>query len=354
MLGFVAALGLIVLALFGVVLYKTYFYMPLKELKRQAENGNDLARGLYRAAAYGDSLRLYLWLWIGLASAGGFVLLARMAPPWLGFAAIALLLWIAFLWLPSTRLTGVGARLALLVTPAITWKLNYLHPILGRAAGLARRWHPREAHTHLYERDDLLELIERQRHQADSRFAPEELDFTEHVLRFRDYKVRDVLRPRKHVKSVSVTDQIGPILLDELHASGQTAFPVHEANDPAKIVATLHLGDVGIKSKGAVADHSKTGVYYVHESDSLAEALHIFHQTRHQLLVAVNSFEEYVGIVTLEDILQRLVGRSAAHEHVSDHANPTAVAARHPQKQAAKPPKEPKTAQGAQNRRDAN
>src|SRR5580698_3903182 len=86
----------LVLALFGMVLRKTYFSLPISELKRRAQKHDPDAAQLYRAAAYGDSLRGLLWLYVGLTSALSLILLARELPVWLGVLIIGPLLWIAF------------------------------------------------------------------------------------------------------------------------------------------------------------------------------------------------------------------------------------------------------------------
>src|SRR6266446_6595999 len=119
MVPFIFALLLVSLALLMLTLEKTYFYVPYKELKRQAAHGDQLAATLYRAAAYDSELKLLLWLLTGLCASAGIVLFARVAPPLLGFTAVALVVWLGFVWLPRTRLTLTGARLAEWCTPAL-------------------------------------------------------------------------------------------------------------------------------------------------------------------------------------------------------------------------------------------
>ena len=52
MLAYISALLLLGLALLAVVLQKTYYFFPVKELKRQARAGDKLAGVLFRAVAY--------------------------------------------------------------------------------------------------------------------------------------------------------------------------------------------------------------------------------------------------------------------------------------------------------------
>ena len=101
-------------------------------------------------------------------------------------------------------------------------------------------------------------------------------------------------------------------------------------------VGTLAFKRLGIESHGQVQDIMSKDIFYVHENDPLAQALHAFFATHQPLFVVVNSFEEYVGIVTLEGILRQLLG-DVHGDGFEDHHNVAAVAARHPK--AEKPKK---------------
>ncbi|MGH7194765.1 MAG: CBS domain-containing protein, partial [Candidatus Saccharimonadales bacterium] len=70
-------------------------------------------------------------------------------------------------------------------------------------------------------------------------------------------------------------------------------------------------------------------VYYLHVKDSLSEVLHAFFVTNHPVFVVINSSEEYVGMISVEDILRQLVGHVPGDDF-DQFADPEAVAARHP------------------------
>lgn len=340
MANFVFAILLLAFCLLGIVLRKIYYYLPAKELKRQAEGGDKLARTLWRAVAYDSSLRVLLWLWIGLSAAGGFVLLARVAPWFIALAATALLLWIAFGWFPRrSQVSGAEAKITMWLTPGIAWMLNYLHPVFDHTLAHLARKYPDGQHTNLYETGDLLEMIDRQASQSDNRISKTDLQRVKQVLTAHQYKVSDVLTPQREVKTVSDGDTVGLVLLDELHDSGQSSFPVRKGKTD-KIIGTLYLRDLNLKTEGRVSDYMVADVRYLHEDDSLLQALQAFFSTKHQLFVVVNSFEEYVGVVTLEHIMQQLAGEvqvddfdehhdlaAVANKHAHDDDEPVAIEA---------------------------
>lgn len=327
MTNLVWAIILLLLALLGVVIRKTYYYLPVRELKRRAEKHDKLAMQLYRAVAYGNSLRTLLWLYIGLTGAGSLVLLARLLPVWASLLIVGPLLWIAFSLIPASRTTRVGVRLTMLVTPLVAWFLNYLHPLLNRGADRVEQRYIRHEHTGLYEREDLLKLLEHQQGQADSRLTDEELEIVNRALRFDDYKVNDIMTPRKRVKTVLGNDVIGPILIDEVHKSGQDFALVREsAKGP--FVGTLFFRQLNLDSSGQVRDIMEPAVYYLHDNDRLGQALHAFFVTNHSLFVVIDNHEDYVGVLTIAAVLKQLLGHIPGDDF-DQYADPTTVAARH-------------------------
>ncbi|HEY5442325.1 MAG TPA: CBS domain-containing protein [Candidatus Saccharimonadales bacterium] len=321
-----AAIVLLLLALLGVAARKTYFAVPPRELKRRAAKREQPAAQLYRAVAYGSSLRTLLWLYIGLTSAASLVLLARFLPVWVSLLIVGPLLWIAFSLLPATRTTKLGTRATLLMTPPIVWLLNYLHPTLSRGATIAeRRYAP--SHTGIFERDDLLGLIEQQQQQADNRLSDEKLEIIKRALTFDDRKVGDVMTPRKRIKVILADDTIGPILIDEVHKSGQDFALVRESRK-GDFVGSLAFRQLNLSSTGKVRGAMRSTVYYLHEDDSLGQALHAFFLTNYPVFVVINSAEDYVGTLTITDVLKQLLGHIPG-DNFDQYADLAAVAARH-------------------------
>ena len=134
--------------------------------------------------------------------------------------------------------------------------------------------------------------------------------------------------PRRKIKTVLAGDTLGPVLIDELHKNGQEQVLVREkAKGP--FVGTLRFSQLGIDSKGHVSGVMQPTVYYVHENDTLGEALHAFFMTNHPVFVVINSAEEYVGMISVEDILRQLVGHVPGDDF-DRYSDPEAVASRHP------------------------
>lgn len=332
---FISILLLVAATLLTISLQRSYGSVPLKELRRRAREGDVVAGTLFKAAAYGSSLRALLWALIIGFSSLLFITLARETATWFALLTIALVLWLGFIWLPAREATRMGIWIAEQLAPLFAKILEYLHPLLSKVHDFIDRHRPVSVHTGLYDKEDLKELFARQKVQSDNRVDAQTLEIVEYALLFGDKKVSDILTPRRVVKSVAATDAIGPILMDDLHKSGHSRFPVYEGKQD-NVVGVLFLRDaVRAKAGGAIAKTMSSQVCYVHEDQPLTEALHAILKTHQQLFVVVNSFEEYVGIVTIEDIMEAIVGKQIVDEF-DEYEDLRAVAA----KMAAKEHKE--------------
>jgi CBS domain containing-hemolysin-like protein len=310
-LGVLLALG----ALTAVTLHRTYRHVPVRELKRLARSGDDIAALLYKPAAYGMSLDALLSLLALLLAVLALVCVLQTVGVWL---AVLVLLAIGvvggLVLVPGGELNRSSVWLARRAAPALGWLLERLHPVFDFAVRFVRRHRPLHIHTGLYEKADLVELLDNQKNQPDNRIAPSEIELLKHSLTFGDKTVADALVPKRVVKLVSATESIGPVLMDELARSGHSRFPVYEGKRD-HIIGILRLRDlVGTKHTGSVASLVKPKLTYVHEEFTLLQTLQAFLRTKQHLFLVVNSFEEFVGIITIEDVLEQMIGKPIVDE----------------------------------------
>jgi CBS domain containing-hemolysin-like protein len=230
-------------------------------------------------------------------------------------------------WLPAHEATRLSIWFARQLSPLFAKVLEYLHPLLQKVTRFIEKHRPVSVHTGLYDVDDLQELFARQKVQADNRINQEVLGIVEQALSFGDKKVSDIVIPRRVVKAVSAGDAIGPLLLDDLHKSGHSRFPVFDGKHD-NIIGILFLRQaVRAKSGGSIQKAMNSQVCYVHEDQPLTEALQAILRTHQQLFIVVNSFEEYVGIITIEDVMEAAIGQQIVDEF-DEYEDLRAVAAK--------------------------
>ncbi|MET0779489.1 MAG: CBS domain-containing protein [Candidatus Saccharimonadales bacterium] len=303
----ICGLLLLVISLLAMALQRFYSSIPAKELRRLANRGDHLAAILYRPVAYGASMRLLLWGIFVSSFSTGLLLLASGLVSVVAFAVIVLAV-SAAIFLQSVRLTVHSARVAVHAAPMLSWVLTYLHVPLRAITRTVSKVRTHHVHSGLYEKEDLVALLQQQKEQVDNRISHRDLDALERAVRFDERQAADVLLPMARVKMVRMDDHIGPILLGELHGSGQTSFLVYN-DTPDQVVGTLFLRDaVQAREGGRVADLVHPKLVFAHEDFTLRQVMQAFIRTSQTMVVVINSFEEAVGVITLDQLLAELIG----------------------------------------------
>ena len=325
-----------------IVIYKVYHSIPALEIKRRARAADKRSAKLHKVAAYGKSVDVLLWL----AGTACFIVLATWSARtnwWLGLVVMVLTAWL-IVW-GKFPATGWAGGVAAITAPAYAKFFYYADPVLFRLGKLFPN--NLSLHTGLYERRDLTDLLGNQYRQSDNRIPESDLKIAYNSIVFGDKTVAKIMTPLSKVKTVGANDTIGPLLMDELHKSGFSRFPVVKdtaKSAPLQIVGTLYLNDlVGYEGGGKVKDLASNKVDFINEDSNLREALGAFLKTHHHLMIVVNSFEEVVGMLSLEDVLNQIIGKNTFDDFDS-YQDPKAVATM----TAQQPPDEPKAAEPEQ------
>ncbi len=151
------------------------------------------------------------------------------------------------------------------------------------------------------------------------------------MLHFEGKLVCDYMTPRSVMEAIGANELLGPLVLDGLHKTGHSHFPVFEG-DIDHIVGMLHIHSLlslANKKSHIVKDVMEPKVLYIHEEQTLAQALAACIKHRRHLLVVINEFRETVGVITIEDAVEQLIGRKIVDEFEA-HDDLRAVAARNP------------------------
>jgi len=168
--------------------------------------------------------------------------------------------------------------------------------------------------TQLSSRDELLHIVAK----SESILSSEEKRLVSSGLKFGSQLVKQVMTPRSVIDSIQKSELLGPLVLDDLHKTGHSRFPVIK-KDLDHVVGMLYLHDLltldtSKKHTSKVETVMSKQVYYIHEEQTLAHALAAFLRTRHHLFIVVNEYRETVGLICLEDVIEALLGRKIIDE----------------------------------------
>ncbi len=287
------------LFLAAVLVGKAMRQLPPQELRRRARRGQDI--GLYRLYSYGPLSKFAL----GLIGVSGFVVFVSSANRWWqdALASIAAA-WAVAAWRgpePNGLLWKISIILASWLAKVLAW-------IPLAPAGISYKHY----HTGLFEKDDLIDLLDQQRRQPDSRINDAELQASVAVLSFSGKRVTDAMIPLPKAKLVKADDHIGPHLLDEMHKSTADCFIVVKnltKGSKPEALGTLYLKDaLAYAEGGKVKDAMTMGIAEIDEDTSLIQALSDFLTKKCHVAAIKNGFDEMVGVLTLQDVLEQIFG----------------------------------------------
>jgi putative hemolysin len=119
-------------------------------------------------------------------------------------------------------------------------------------------------------------------------------------------KIKDIFVPWEHVNFVQKTDSITEVAMMVI-SSAHTRLPVLENN---RVIGVLHTKEfIALKESGVVTWQSIIRqVMKVQTTDSALGVLRLMQEKRNHMAMVFSPFGERFGIVTLEDILEEIIG----------------------------------------------
>ena len=154
--------------------------------------------------------------------------------------------------------------------------------------------------------EELVSIIEEAEESGD--IDKEESTLIKSAIEFNDREVGDIFTPRIDITAVPITatkEEIASVFIE----SGYSRLPVYE-NDIDNIVGIVYYKDFFPYNEEAYLNLSEIikPVIYVAKSQAINDLLKELQAKQLHLAVVMDEFGSTAGIVTLEDILEEIVG----------------------------------------------
>ena len=134
------------------------------------------------------------------------------------------------------------------------------------------------------------------------------------ILDLRDLTVGEIMVHRKNMRMVDASAAPDRII-DEVLQSGFSRLPVWE-KEPENIIGVLHAKDLLRAMRQHKGNFDAINIraimrppWFVPETTTLPEQLNAFRQRREHFALVVDEYGALMGLVTLEDILEEIVGQ---------------------------------------------
>ena len=218
--------------------------------------------------------------------------------------------------LPKTYAIRHPETLAILVAPVVRAFVFLLTPVTFLLGGLInlflRAFGIAASSTPLVPAYDIIRgQIEL--HSEEGQIAKHDRDMLGGILDLADVPVADVMTHRRDMVTIDVDASLDEIVA-AVESNPYTRYPAWRG-EPDQIVGILHARDllVAVKRAGdadrAVDVASLLGeAWFVPDTTSLKRQLLAFRQRRQHLALVVDEYGSIMGLVTLEDIIEEIVG----------------------------------------------
>ncbi len=209
-------------------------------------------------------------------------------------------------------------RAALVLGPPIMVVVTILRPVVALLNAIANgvlrvmRVEPKDEVSSAFTRDEVASMLEESREEG--LLQGEEYDRLASTLGFTERTVERVILPPESLVTVPPRCAI----IDIERACAETGFSRFPVEDHGELVGYVHVKDVLDTDPGEDDRLEETGLRSfatIRPSHRLHEALAVLRQTGSHLGRVVDDDGRVLGLVTLEDVLEELVGeiRDAVH-----------------------------------------
>lgn len=289
----------------------------------QLEKDGTLAAGrVNRLISDGESLLGAILLGNNLVNIAASMIVGQLFERMLGGNAI---LWATLVMtflvlifaevLPKTYALSNPDRFALAVSRPILLVVRVFAPVVAGVQfivrGVLTLFGAKVEGPVLSAHDELRGTIEL--HHEEGGVVKDDRDMLGGVLDLRDLTVDDIMVHRKSILMIDTDRPAEEIVSAALH-SPHTRLPLYK-DEMENIIGVLHVRDLARALHEAEGDASQVDIntirrapWFVPETTEVLDQLNAFREKREHFALVVDEYGALMGLVTLEDILEEIVG----------------------------------------------
>ena len=285
-------------------------------LKSRAEDGDPSAARVLAMSEQYDKLLSTILIGnniVNIAAASiGTVLFTRLLDPQRGATVSTIVLTIVVLIFgevtPKSLAKEMPERIATAVSPFLSLLMLLLSPL----TWLFTQWKKLLGHfIHSGEADTITEgelMTMVSEAESDGELTDRESQLIRSAIEFDDVEVEEILTPRVDVVAVEDTTSLEE-LAQTFAESGYSRLPVYHDNID-NIIGVVHEKDFYLAKlkKAATVEDLVVPTLYTTGTTQISQLLRTLREQHHHMAVVVDEYGGTEGIITLEDILEELVG----------------------------------------------
>jgi CBS domain containing-hemolysin-like protein len=258
-----------------------------------------------------------IYLWVMLAQNGSAVLVAILAEHYLGnvWITIASVLFTLLYFLVVEAMSKTFAvlhsdRVALALSPVAYWLSRILYWPTRLLIGIANVLLPGKGlREGPFVSEEEIRAMAEAGHEEGA-IEEEEKELIHSIFEFGDTVVREVMTPQPDIVAIDVSRSLEEVM-DLVIRHGYSRIPVYR-DTLNEIVGIVYAKDVLRESRsgrdGRAVEDLARPAHFVPESKKVADLLKDMQREKFHVAVVVDEYGSVAGLVTLEDLLEEIVG----------------------------------------------
>lgn len=214
---------------------------------------------------------------------------------------------------PKTLAIQFSEKVTLLLAPSLYYFGKVMYPFIkalnGTSRFLLRAVGVKAASEDQAYSEEELKIIMAQSFQG-GEIDKQELEYMENVFAFDERVVKDVMVPRPELVAID-KDMDAKEIISILDEHNYTRYPIVEDNDKDKIIGFVNanrlLSRIVTNRQANLTDFVRT-IPFIFEQIPIQNALLRMQEERVHIAVVIDEYGGTAGILTMEDILEELVG----------------------------------------------
>ena len=248
-----------------------------------------------------------------IANALAIIYVGEAAAPWVATATLTILVLVFAEVTPKTiaaqypewfafKASHILKPLLTLLWPLV-WAINKLTNGLVKLLG----FDPNSSRDDGLDTEELRSVVDLSGHKM----SDSHQGMLKGILDLENVTVEDIMIPRNEINGLDIEDE-SDVLMAKLFKSEYTRMPIYDG-DINNIVGIFHIRKANHLARAAQVTHGAIKrfaeePYFIPASTTLTTQLLNFKTTRNRFAVVVDEYGEVKGLVTLEDILEEIVG----------------------------------------------
>jgi len=286
-----------------------YFSLNVNTLERRARLGNKEAQAIYPIRKRGNQLLTTLLLGNVMVNTALSIYLGSIAS---GFMAGLIATSSIFIFgeiVPQAVLSRHGMWFGSRLAPVMKLIMLILSPITFPIAFILDKLLGQEMPT-LYSKRELMQIVSELEDSEDSEIDADEERIVHGALQFSHTTVREIMTPKDSVVTFDENRRLDEGFLVEVSKHAYSRYPIYSGKTD-NIVGILYTRDLITEDDQIAITECKnaydTDLFIVRPENKLDLVLALMLKRRQHLAIVKTKGGQFVGVVSLEDIIEEII-----------------------------------------------